>query len=84
MEEFFCPNMNTCAFVNKTGFTVSEKVRAKYLKDYCNASESRRNRCKRLIMKSTYHFCPDFVLPDTTLTPDEIITKFDEDNFNNN
>jgi hypothetical protein len=84
MERFICPNMDTCALVNKPGFTGNEALKKKYMKDYCHASESRRNRCKRLIMKNTYHFCPDFVLPDTALTPDEIITKFDDENFNNN
>jgi len=38
--------------------------------------------CKRLIAKNTLDFCPDFVLPATPLSVDEIIDKFDEENLN--
>ncbi|MBM3434945.1 MAG: hypothetical protein FJY07_01875 [Bacteroidetes bacterium] len=79
MKVFLCPNQDSCDVVNKAGFAGDEKKREKYMTDYCRASESKRNRCKRLIMKNMYHFCPDFVLPDTQLTPDEIIDKFEEE-----
>jgi hypothetical protein len=78
MEGYICPNFETCELVIKPDFAVDGKSRAKYIIDFCRASESKRNRCKRLIMKNTYHFCPEFVLPDTKLTPDEIIDKFEE------
>jgi len=35
--------------------------------------------CTRYITKSQLNFCPDFVLPDTDATPDEIIARFDAD-----
>jgi hypothetical protein len=38
--------------------------------------------CKRLTTKQELNFCPDFVLPDTDLTSDKIIDKFDNENMN--
>jgi hypothetical protein len=79
MQVYLCPNIDTCEVINKTGLAVSVEKLEKYITGYCHASESKRNRCKRFIMKNMYHFCPDFVMPDTQLTPDEIIDQFEQE-----
>lgn len=82
MDNQFCPNYNSCKLVNETGFTGDESQRKKYISDYCQADKTKWESCKRLIAKNTLNFCPDFVLPDTHLSLNEIIDKFDEDNLN--
>lgn len=76
---FTCPNILTCDLVNKPGFAGDDRRKEKYMTDYCHASESKRNRCMRFIMKNMYHFCPEFVMPDTKLSPDEIIDRFEQE-----
>lgn len=82
MEDPYCPNYSSCKLVNTVGFTGDEQTRKQYIQVYCEADESKWNNCKRLIVKEKFHFCPDFVMPDTNLSPDEIIDKFDDENLN--
>ncbi len=48
-----------------------------YLNTYCLHGDKAWNSCKRLIAKNALNFCPDFVLPDSPLSPSEIIDEFD-------
>lgn len=82
MEDPYCPNYISCKLVKDENFTPDKEIRISYLNNYCKAGEEQWKVCKRLITKNELNFCPDFVLPDTTLTPDEIIDKFDNDNLN--
>jgi len=82
MDNSNCPNYKVCKLVIEHGFTGNESQREKYINEYCQADKSKWESCKRLIVKNTINFCPDFVLPDTTLSIDEIIDKFDEENMN--
>ncbi len=82
MENPFCPNYNLCKLVTVEGFIRDEIQLKKYLTDYCKAGDEKWSNCKRLIVKNILHFCPDFVLPDSDLTPDQIIDKFDNENIN--
>lgn len=82
MEDTFCPNYNTCQLIKDKEFNIEEDIKLSYITNYCKAGKEKWCICKRLITKSEINFCPDFVLPDTTLTPDEIIDKFDSENLN--
>lgn len=81
MKEGWCPNYNSCRLVQNFGFPGVEYQRNSYLTAYCEAGQQEWEECKRFIVKNTLHFCPDFVVPDTTLTTDEIIDKFDNENL---
>ena len=78
MEDSYCPNYNTCKLVTIAGFAGDEQRRQQYIEAYCNIGETRWKTCTRYIAKEALNFCPDFVFPDTDLSPDEIIDKFDE------
>ena len=78
MEALKCPNFEICKLVTIEGFSGDEKRRQKYMTTYCTTSEKNWAACKRYITKAELNFCPDFVLPDTMLSPDEIIDRFDE------
>jgi hypothetical protein len=82
MEEAYCPNYDTCRLVKLDDFLQDKNLRLLYLNNYCKAGNIKWSVCKRLITKNVLNFCPDFVLPDTPLTPDEIIDKFDNENIN--
>ncbi len=80
MNEMICPNYQICKLVTTKGFSGDEQRRQEYMDEYCIRGKEKWSACKRYITKKALNFCPDFVLPDTTLSPDEIIDKFDEQN----
>lgn len=82
MSNHLCPNIKGCRLVIAAVVVPDDKRRNEYLTTYCKAGEEKWSLCKRFITKQKLNFCPDFVLPDTQLTPDEIIDKFDEENNN--
>ncbi len=77
-----CPNIKSCKLVVIPGFTGNEEQRNMYMQKYCWSGHKEWADCKRWIVKNKLNFCPDFVLPDTELSPDEIIDKFDNENIN--
>ena len=82
MAKSYCPNYDTCTLVNESGFSIRELIKRNYIRKYCQGESNEWVGCKRFIVKNTLQFCPSFVLPDTTLTIEEIIDKFDKQNFN--
>lgn len=74
-----CPNFEVCDLVTIKGFGGNEKKRLHYLESYCTSKQLNWKHCSRLITKNTLNFCPDFVLPDSDMTPDEVIEKFDKE-----
>ncbi len=81
MADYHCPNYNDCKFVNSNIIVANTEKKENYLSDYCQKEKNHWSQCKRYITKASLNFCPDFVLPDTPLTPEEIIDKFDNEIF---
>ncbi len=80
MTIFHCPNYNRCDLVVKK-LNLDKARYNYYIDNYCCCNNEAWLRCKRFRVKGTIHFCPDFVLPDTEMSIDEIIDMFD--NINN-
>jgi hypothetical protein len=74
-----CPNINSCKLVNVNGFTGDESVRMKYMETYCRAGEQNWNTCSRYRVKKELNLCPDFVLPDSNMTLDEVMDRMEEE-----
>lgn len=74
-----CPNKEVCKLYLEEGFTGNEDQRHTYIKSWCQSDETKWSKCKRFVVKEAIHFCPDFVLPDSVMTPDEVIEKFDKE-----
>jgi hypothetical protein len=81
MEDPFCPNYKNCQLVNGK-IEVSQHELERYKTLFCTGTNSEWHLCKRFIVKNEIGFCPDFVLPDTASSVDEIIDKFDFISFN--
>jgi hypothetical protein len=73
-----CPNITSCALVNRNDFLIDKVLKDNYIKSYCKGSAANYAACTRYTTKNIIHFCPDFVLPDTEMTIDEIINKYEE------
>jgi hypothetical protein len=72
-----CPNINGCRLVKTDVVVPDSDVKAAYMTAYCQREETWR-KCKRYITKRSLWICPDFVLPDTDMTEDEIIDLYEE------
>ena len=79
MDSKICANYETCRLVVGKDYEIDESEKKQFIENYCTAGVNKWTSCKRYITKSELNFCPDFVKPDTTLSPKEIIEKFDED-----
>ncbi|MCF8367284.1 MAG: hypothetical protein K9H16_15960 [Bacteroidales bacterium] len=79
MGSDICTNYEVCRLVVAEDYEIEQDKKVAYIKNYCTAGISKWTACKRYITKSELNFCPDFVRPDTALSPGEIVDKFDED-----
>ncbi len=77
MEEPHCPNYNDCLLVQTTSIVADPQKKRFFLYTYCLHGAEAYGLCKRFITKNTLNFCPDFVLPDSPLSPSQIIDEFD-------
>jgi hypothetical protein len=75
-----CPNYNECALVNKQ-IDLSDDVYRDYINGYCCHNKESWSECMRFRTKEKINFCPDFVLPDSVMTVEEVIDRFDKENM---
>jgi hypothetical protein len=78
MLDTICPNINTCRMTSTTEVVPDEKIREEFMDTWCRDGGEKWKDCKRFITKAKLGFCPDFVVPDTDLSIDEIIDKFED------
>lgn len=77
MGENICPNINSCRMLT-TDMVVPDSIeKEKLMASWCRQGEETWSNCKRYKTKKILSFCPDFVVPSTDLTVDEIIDKFE-------
>ena len=79
MPDSVCPNINSCRMVSINEVVPDERVREEYMDTWCRDTGEKWSGCKRYSTKAKLGFCPDFVVPDTALSIDEIIDKFEDE-----
>jgi hypothetical protein len=72
-----CPNYNNCQLIMTEGIVESQIMRQEFMDEFCSGKQENWKNCKRFLTHQSLHFCPDFVVPDTALTLDEIMDRFD-------
>jgi hypothetical protein len=80
MCEHFCPNLQSCKFINSGVPESVNRGNDFYLTAFCRSENSNWKNCKRFQTKSILDFCPDFIVPDSPWTMDQIIDKVDKEN----
>ena len=75
--EKICPNYNGCRLVQTNVVVPDDAVREQTIKIWCHREETWKN-CKRYITRKSLWMCPDFVLPETEMTEDEIIELYEK------
>lgn len=71
MEPMVCPKTPACPIFN--GILKGTEFTEVYRKQYCEAGEDGRKRCRRFQVAAKIGKCPPNVLPNASKTVDEII-----------
>lgn len=75
----YCPNFQTCRLVTTSEVVDDMEKKEEYINKYCHSYHEDWLACKRYITKEALQLCPDFVLPDTQMTVNDILDKWDEE-----
>jgi len=79
LEAYCCPSYTGCQLILIDGFASTPPGKEFYERTYCVAGEDNWNRCKRYQTKKTLNLCPDFLMPDSPFSLDEILDKLEEE-----
>jgi hypothetical protein len=71
MEPQICPKTPACPIFN--GILKGTEYTEVYRKQYCEAGEAGRKRCRRFQVASVTGKCPPNILPNATKTVDDIV-----------
>jgi len=71
-----CPNVKECPLL--MGMLAGKELFLDFYRStYCEAGEEKYNKCKRFIVKNIYGKFPSDLLPNSSLSIEEIIKKYD-------
>lgn len=73
-----CPNYNGCRLVQTSLVITDEEKRREAVNTWCLNEETWKN-CKRYQTRRALWICPDFVLPDTEMSEDEIVERHEKE-----
>ena len=74
MEANLCPRTPGCALFNDNLLKRKESAEV-YKELYCRAGESKYITCKRYMVSEKVKICPDNVMPNSSMTVNEIIEQ---------
>jgi len=77
MEPMLCPKTPACPIFN--GILKGTEFTEVYKKQYCEAGETGRKRCRRFQVASVIGKCPPNILPNSTKTAEQIIDEMKKD-----
>jgi hypothetical protein len=72
-----CTNYGGCRLVQTDDVEPDNARKEKYLADYCESDGNWKN-CVRYTTRKSLWICPDFVLPDSKMTEDEIVEEYEK------
>lgn len=73
-----CPNYSGCRLVRTSFVIADEEKRQEAVNNWCLDEETWKN-CKRYQTRRALWICPDFVLPDSDMTEDEIAERYENE-----
>jgi hypothetical protein len=73
-----CPNYGGCRLVQTDVVEPDSIKKDQYISSYCLREETFKT-CKRYITRKALWICPDFVLPDSDITEDEVVERYEEE-----
>lgn len=73
-----CPNYGGCRLVQTDVVVPDSGKKEQYIASYC-LNEETWTTCKRYTTRKALWICPDFVLPDSDITEDEVVDRYEEE-----
>ena len=73
MEKNICPKAKKCPIFQR--ILEGEKLMEAYRNIYCHSGKEGREKCKRFLVSSKVGMCPPDLLPNSTLSVEEIIEQ---------
>lgn len=73
-----CPNFGSCRLVQTDVVVPDSEKKEKYISSWCQEEETWK-KCKRYTTRKALWICPDFVLPDSDLTEDEVVDRYEDE-----
>jgi hypothetical protein len=72
-----CPNYGGCRLVQTDVVETDSGKKEAYISAFC-LNEETWKKCKRYTIRKALWICPDFVLPDSEITEDEVVDRYEE------
>lgn len=72
-----CPNYGTCRLVQTDVVVPDSEKKEQYISSWCQEEETWK-KCKRYTTRKALWICPDFVLPDSDLTEEEVVDRYED------
>jgi hypothetical protein len=72
-----CPNFGGCRYVKTQVVEPDDAKREATINAYCLHEETFKT-CKRYITRKALWICPDFVLPDSDISEDEVADRYEK------
>lgn len=72
-----CPNSGGCRLVKTDVVEPDNDKREQYIEAYCLREETWK-QCRRYTIRRALWICPDFVLPDSDMTEDEVADLYEQ------
>jgi len=72
-----CPNFGGCRYVITEVVEPDAAIREATIEAYCHKEETFKT-CRRYIIRKALWICPDFVLPDSEISEDEVADRYEK------
>jgi hypothetical protein len=73
-----CPNYGGCRLVQTDVVVPDSDRKEQYLNDFCTGEETWK-KCRRYTIRKALWICPDFVLPDSDISEDQVVERYEEE-----
>ena len=73
-----CPNFGGCRLVQTDVVVTESEKKEEYISSYC-LNEETWKKCKRYTIRKALWICPDFVLPDSDMTEDDVVDRYEDE-----
>lgn len=72
-----CPNYGGCRYVKTLTVEPDHEKREVMIQSYCLDQENFKT-CRRYTIRKALWICPDFVFPDSTISEDEVVERYEK------
>ena len=72
-----CPNYGGCRYVRTQVVEPDDAKREATIKEFC-LDEEKFKTCRRYTIRKALWICPDFILPESDISEDEVADRYEK------